>query len=79
MVPLLRDGAARVLQDLWIEPVLGWAGGEPFDHGGTLDSETTLKIAGHIFCADKGSYYDIPEDVPTADQDDPQLTTQVLP
>ncbi|MGV6888508.1 GFA family protein [Rhodophyticola sp. SM2404] len=46
---------------------------------GTLDSETTLKIAGHIFCADKGSYYDILEDVPTADQDDPQLTTQVLP
>ena len=46
---------------------------------GTLDGETTLKIAGHIFCADKGSYYDILEDVPTADQDDPQLTTQVLP
>ncbi len=46
---------------------------------GTLDSETALKIAGHIFCADKGSYYDILDDVPTADQDDPQLTTQVLP
>lgn len=26
---------------------------------GTLDGETGLRIAGHIFCADKGDYYDI--------------------
>jgi hypothetical protein len=26
---------------------------------GTLDGETGLSIAGHIFCADKGDYYDI--------------------
>ena len=26
---------------------------------GTLDTPTGIKIAGHIFCADKGDYYDI--------------------
>jgi hypothetical protein len=26
---------------------------------GTLDGETGLAIAGHIFCADKGDYYEI--------------------
>jgi hypothetical protein len=26
---------------------------------GTLDGETGLSIAGHIFCADKGDYYEI--------------------
>ena len=46
---------------------------------GTVDGEIDLKIAGHIFCADKGSYYDILDDVPMFDQDDPNLTTQVLP
>jgi hypothetical protein len=28
---------------------------------GTLDGVTGLNIAGHIFCADKGDYYEIPE------------------
>jgi hypothetical protein len=28
---------------------------------GTLDGVTGLHIAGHIFCADKGDYYEIPE------------------
>jgi hypothetical protein len=27
---------------------------------GTLDGPTGLSIAGHIFCADKGDYYEIP-------------------
>ena len=26
---------------------------------GTLDTPTGLKVAGHIFCADKGDYYDV--------------------
>lgn len=45
---------------------------------GTLDGETGLKIAGHIFCADKGDYYEIPDTGPRADQDDPDLTTMVV-
>jgi len=45
---------------------------------GTLDGATGLKTAGHIFCADKGDYYDLPDDSPHAAQDDPALTTQVL-
>ncbi len=45
---------------------------------GTLDGPTGLTVAGHIFCADKGDYYDIPEGVPQADQDDPRLTTMVV-
>ncbi|MCF6445620.1 GFA family protein [Nereida sp. MMG025] len=45
---------------------------------GTLDGPTGLKTAGHIFCADKGDYYDLPADLPCAAQADPDLTTQVL-
>ncbi len=45
---------------------------------GTIDGETDLTIAGHIFCADKGDYYDIPTDVRAALQDDSNLTTMVL-
>ncbi len=44
---------------------------------GTLDAPTGLTLAGHIFCADKGDYYDIADDLPQADADDPALTTQV--
>ena len=44
---------------------------------GTLDPPTELSVKGHIFCADKGDYYDLPEDLPTAPQDDPDLTTKV--
>ena len=29
---------------------------------GTVDGDTGLKITGHIFCADKGDYYEIEED-----------------
>lgn len=45
---------------------------------GTLDGATGLQIAGHIFCAHKGDYYNIPDDVPSAAEDDPNITTQVL-
>ena len=44
---------------------------------GTLDGDTGLRLAGHIFCADKGDYYDISDDLPCADASDPKLTTQV--
>lgn len=45
---------------------------------GSLDGATGLKIAGHIFCADKGDYYEIPKDVPQAEGYDPALTTMVV-
>ena len=44
---------------------------------GTLNGPTGLKTAGHIFCADKGDYYEIPDDVPKAEGYDPDLTTMV--
>ena len=44
---------------------------------GTLDTPTGLTIAGHIYCADKGDYYEITDDVPQAAGYDPDLTTQV--
>ncbi len=47
-------------------------------HAGTMDSDLGVKIAGHIFCADKGSYYDITDDLPKFDQDDAGMTTQVV-
>lgn len=46
---------------------------------GTLDGPTGLRVAGHIFCADKGDYYEIADALPQIDQDDPTLTTQVQP
>jgi hypothetical protein len=44
---------------------------------GTLDATTGLQIAGHIFCDDKGDYYDIADDVPQSGGYDPDLTTMV--
>ena len=46
---------------------------------GSLDGATGLTLSGHIFCADKGDYYEIGGNLPCADQDDPTLTTQVEP
>ena len=46
-------------------------------HAGTLDGATGLELAGHIFCADKGDYYEISDDLPKADGTDPTLTTMV--
>ena len=44
---------------------------------GTIDGTTGLQTQGHIFCADKGDYYEIPEGLPRAEGYDPDLTTQV--
>lgn len=44
---------------------------------GSLDGDTGLTLAGHIFCADKGDYYKLADDAPQADADDPNMTTQV--
>ena len=44
---------------------------------GTIDGETGLRIVGHIFCASKGDYYEIPPDARQADGSDPSLTAMV--
>ncbi len=44
---------------------------------GTLDDDPPLRLAGHIYCADKGSYYAIADGLPQRSHDDPALTTQV--
>lgn len=46
---------------------------------GTLDGDPGVRLEGHIFCDDKGAYYDIVDGLPTAPGDDPVLTTQVNP
>ncbi len=44
---------------------------------GTLDTPTGLALEGHIYCADKGDYYDLTDDLPHAPGFDPDLTTMV--
>jgi hypothetical protein len=44
---------------------------------GTLDAPTRLTLTAHIFCADKGDYYEISDDLPQAEGEDPDFTTQV--
>jgi len=44
---------------------------------GTLDGDPGVRLAGHIFCADKGAYYEIADDMPKANGEDPALTTMV--
>lgn len=44
---------------------------------GTLDGDTGLGIAGHIFCADKGDYYQITDGTPQSLGWDADLTTRV--
>ncbi|SFI62533.1 GFA family protein [Jannaschia pohangensis] len=44
---------------------------------GTLDGATGLRLAGHIFCAAKGDWYEITDGTPHVSFDDPELTTQV--
>ena len=46
-------------------------------HAGTLDEPTGLQLIGHIYCADKGDYYEIADDLPQAVGRDPKLTTMV--
>lgn len=43
---------------------------------GTLDDSSGLMLAGHIFCADKGAYYELEDGLPQAEADDSDLTTQ---
>lgn len=45
---------------------------------GTLDKPTGLGLAGHIYCADKGDYYEIADGLPRAEGRDPKLTTMIL-
>ncbi|MEM1429552.1 MAG: GFA family protein [Pseudomonadota bacterium] len=44
---------------------------------GCLDGATGLRLAGHIYCADKGDYYEIGDALPQAPAAHPGLTTQV--
>ncbi len=44
---------------------------------GSFDGETGLKMIGHIFCADKGDYYELSDNLPKSDGSDPRLTTVV--
>ena len=44
---------------------------------GTLDKPTGVTTAGHIYCADKGDYYEISDGLPQVPGADPKLTTQV--
>lgn len=44
---------------------------------GTIDGGSGVTLAGHIYCADKGDYYQIADGLPQAGGDDPALTTQV--
>ncbi|QMU59926.1 MAG: GFA family protein [Boseongicola sp.] len=44
---------------------------------GTINSPTGLTLKGHIYCADKGDYYDLSDDLPKAPGDHPDLTTKV--
>ena len=44
---------------------------------GTLDGPTGLTLAGHIYCADKGDYYEIADGMPQVAGRDDALTTVV--
>lgn len=44
---------------------------------GALDQPTGLHLKGHIYCAEKGDWYDLSDELPKADGADPELTTMV--
>ncbi|MEM9852971.1 MAG: GFA family protein [Pseudomonadota bacterium] len=44
---------------------------------GSLDGETGLSLQAHIFCADKGDYYEISDGLPQSPGADPRFTTWV--
>lgn len=44
---------------------------------GSLDGDAGVRLIGHIFCGDKGAYYEIADGLPQASGSDPNLTTQV--
>jgi hypothetical protein len=71
-----RAGARRGFCPTY-ESNLFWAGPDTTRlsiHAGTLDAPTGLRLAGHIFAADKGDYYEIPDGLPQAPGRDPELT-----
>ena len=45
---------------------------------GTIDGASGVRIAGHIYCADKGDYYDIADALPQAEGADPDLIAMLL-
>jgi hypothetical protein len=44
---------------------------------GALDGPTGLRLVGHIFCADRGDWYDIADGLPRAEGRDPGPTTRL--
>ena len=44
---------------------------------GTLDAPTGLRLAGHIFCADRGDWFELTDGLPQFPADDASMTTQV--
>jgi hypothetical protein len=46
-------------------------------HAGTFDGITGLELAGHIFTADKGDYYEIHDPLPKFVGAEASMTTQV--
>jgi hypothetical protein len=54
----------------WEEP----GSGRLSIHVGCLDDATGLTTAAHIFCADKGDYYELPHDAPHFAGDDRKAT-----
>lgn len=44
---------------------------------GTLDGDPGVRLAGHIHCADKGTYYEISDGLPQAEGVEALLTAQV--
>ena len=72
------ESAKRVFCGICGSNLFWNGGGENLSiFAGTLDGDTGLKIAGHIYCRDKGDFYEIPADVPQAEGWDPKLTTHV--
>ncbi|NDK33832.1 GFA family protein [Rhodovulum sulfidophilum] len=53
-------------------PVCGsnmfWDGGQDYlaVFAGTLDGDPAIRMAAHVFCADKGAYYEITDGLPQA-------------
>ena len=46
---------------------------------GTLEAPTGITLAGHIYCADKGDFYEISDELPKSERRNPALTTTVAP
>jgi hypothetical protein len=46
---------------------------------GSLDSQTGLTLAAHVFIADKGDYYETPQDAPCYAQWDAEMYARISP